>query len=420
MLLIHATWRWVFYIGIIYAGIVIVGTFLFYFPPSHPKHDYGTSRWQELKTLDFPGLGLFTAGLTIFLVGITYLGKVGYSVSLVASTTVIGGIILICCFAYDFTIAPNPIFPFKLFVMFREYTVYLIILFISGMVWQGIITLAPQGTLFMFTNDPIEIGIIMIPSTFSGVLGGWIMPSLVHKIKHIRHQILFALLLQTAFTASYAAVVPNNRAAWMAMQLFGQSCFTWVTSLAYISSSLYVPQEDLGVSAGLIGTFRSAGGSVGNAVFSTIMTSVVNQKLGNAIVSAAIGAGYPSNEVGQLVPAVIQNAAGVPNAFGAVPNVTVDVISATGDALKNTYAHAFRLVFYSTIPFGVIAFAAAWFVKDASHLLNSHIAIHQEREVLAGFDMREKKEHRGAAKESNGAIEERLEDIEGHDGDRRN
>jgi hypothetical protein len=370
---------------------VIAGTLIFYFPPSRPKHDYEKSRWDEFKELDFIGLGLFSAGLTIFLVGITYLGRSDYSVSLVASTITIGAIVFIACFIYDFTVPKNPIFPYKLFTMFREFTVHLIILFVAGMIWQGITTLGPQGTLYMFTNDPIQIGITLIPANFSGVLGGWILPSLVHKIKYVRYQIIFALVMQTAFAASYAAVVPNNKAAWSAMQLFGQSSFTWVTSLAYVASGLFVPQEELGLSAGLLGTFRSAGGSVGNAVFSTIMNAVVNRDLGDNIAAAAIESGFNPADLGKLIPAVIENAVGVPGVLAAVPGITPEVIDATSQAFKESYAHAFRMVFYSMIPFGILALICGWFVRDPSHLLNNHVAVHQEKEVLSGLEHRQDK-----------------------------
>lgn len=243
----------------------------------------------------------------------------------------------------------------------------------------------------MFTNDPIQIGITMIPSTFSGVLGGWILPSFVHKIKHVRYQIMLALVIQTTFTASYAAVVPHNKRAWMAMQLFGQSCFTWVTTLAYVSSGLFVPQEELGVSAGLLGTFRSAGGSVGNAIFSTIMTSVANRNLANNIAGAALMAGFPQSGLKELIPAVIMNAVGVPHAFDNVPGATSGVITATGQAFKNTYAHAFRMVFFATVPFCVLALGVSWFVRDPSHLLNNHVAVHQEKEVLSALEHRDHK-----------------------------
>jgi MFS family permease len=383
-LALHATWRWCYYIAIIYSCIVIVGTSIFYFPPSRPRNDYDKTRWQEFKELDFIGLGLFAAGLTIFLVGLTYLGKSSYSKALVGSTVTIGALIFIACFVYDFTIPKNPIFPFHLFAMFREFTVHLVILFIAGMIWQAITTLGPQATLYMYTNNPIRIGVTQIPANMSGVLGGWILPSLVHKIKHVRQQIIVALIIQTVFTACYAAVIPNHRYAWMIFQLFGQSCFTWVTTLAYVSSGLFVPQEELGVSAGLIGTFRSAGGSVGNAIFSTILNSVVNKQLGPRISEAAIANGFSPSELGALIPAVIENAVGVPGAFAHVPGATSAVIVATSQAFKDAYAYAFRRVFLSTIPFGVIGLVAAWFVRDPSHLLNNHVAVHQEKEVLSG------------------------------------
>jgi hypothetical protein len=191
------------------------------------------------------------------------------------------------------------------------------------------------------------------------------------------------LLGRCVFTACYAAVVPNHKYAWMVFQLFGQCCFTWVTSLAYVASGLFVPIEELGVSAGLIGTFRSAGGSVGNAVFSTILNSIVNKHLGANIAAAAIANGYSPAGLAALIPAVIENAEGIPFAF-AKTNATAAVITATGKAFKDTYAFAFRKVFLSTLPFGIIGLIAAWFVKDPSHLLNNHIAVHQERDVLTG------------------------------------
>ncbi|KIM94667.1 hypothetical protein OIDMADRAFT_135585 [Oidiodendron maius Zn] len=383
-LVLHATWRWCYYVAIIYSCICIVGTAIFYFPPSRPRGDYDKTRWQEFKELDFIGLSLFAAGLTIFLVGLTYLGKTSYSIPLVASTVTIGAIIFVACFLYDFTIPTNPIFPFHLFAMFREFTVHLVILFIAGMIWQAVITLGPQATLYMYTNDPVQIGITQIPAGMSGIIGGWIMPSLVHKIKHVRIQIIVALTIQTVFTACYATIIPHHRIAWMIFQMFGLSCFTWVTTLAYVSSGLFVPHDELGVSAGLIGTFRSAGGSVGNAVFSTILNSIINKQLGTRIAEAAIANGFSPSQLSALIPAVIENAVGVPDAFANIPSATPAVIEVTAQAFRDAYAYAFRKVFLSTIPFGVIGLLAAWFVKDPSHLLNNDVAVYQERDVLSG------------------------------------
>ncbi|KAF4960150.1 hypothetical protein FGADI_1168 [Fusarium gaditjirri] len=381
-LYLKASWRWCYYITIIYTAISLIGTFICYFPPSRPQHDFERTRWQQVKELDYIGLLLFATGLTVFLIGVTFLGATHRSMTLVATTIAIGACVFIAAFVYDFTIPKKPLFPRKIFAMYREFTVYLVVLFVSGMIWQGVITLSNQGTLFMFTNDILEIGVLSIPASMSGIIGGWILPALVHKIKHIRYQFVFALIMQAVFTASYAAVIPHNKIAWSILPMFGQSCFTWVTVLSYVSSGLLVPQEDLGVSAGLMGTFRSAGGSLGNAMFSTILTSIVNRDLANNIAGAAIGAGYSPKDLPTLIPAVIQNAVGVPFAMAKVPNVTEPVLQATSAAFKNTYAKGFRTVFYSTIPLCVLAIIAACFIRDPSHLLNNHVAVQQEKEVL--------------------------------------
>lgn len=75
---------------------------------------------------------------------------------------------------------------------------------------------------------------------------------------------------------------------------------------------------------------------------------------------------------------------GVPNAFAKVSGVTPAVISATGTAFVDSYASAFRTYFYSTIPFSVLALVVAFWVKDASHLLNNQVAVKQEKERFRG------------------------------------
>lgn len=194
---------------------------------------------------------------------------------------------------------------------------------------------------------------------------------------------MFALILQTVFTALFAVAIPNYKWMWSIFQLFGHLCFAWVTTLSYLSSSLFVPQEKLGVSAGLIGTFRSAGGSVGNTIFSTILTSTVNKRLAPNIIAAALAAGFPADQLENLVPAAIGAGMGAPNAFSKIPAATAAVIAATQQAFKDAYSHAFKVMFLSTIPFGIVAIVAALFLKEASHLLNNNVAVRQEKEVLA-------------------------------------
>lgn len=384
LLVVHASWRYTYYIAIIYSGVSFCGIAAFYWPPTRPRKDYNKSRWQEFKELDFIGLFLYATGLTILLIGFTWAGSDGHawqSASVVAPL-VIGAALLIACFTYDFKFAKTPLFPPSLFSQFRQFTVLLLVSFVAGMVFYSMAVLLPQMTLYTYTNDGIQIGVIMIPNGVGALVGGFVIPMFVHKVKHVRLQIVLALCIQTLFTALYSIATPGHKAAWMAFQFFGNGCFTWITVLLYLTVGLHVPQSYLGVGVGLIGTFRSAGGAVGTAIFNTILNSSINKNLANDIVAAALENGFPAEQLEQLVPAVIENAVGVPFAFADLPDATVAVQAATQAAFRHAYAHAFQNVAYATIPFGIIAICAAWFITEPSLYMTNHVSVKMEKDAF--------------------------------------
>ena len=175
----------------------------------------------------------------------------------------------------------------------------------------------------------------------------------------------------------------------MALQLFAVGPFPTITALTIVIASLNIPLRYLGLAVGLIGTMRSAGGSVGNTILQTILNSVVNDKLGPAIIDATVQLGFNPQHAGELIGATVQNAVGVPFAFEAVPGATLEIQRAAAEALRVVYAYAFRRVFYAIIPFGVIAIICAVFVHDPSLQLTNHTAVRMEREGL----MRREKNH---------------------------
>lgn len=180
---LERSWRWVYYAAIIYSAVALIGTACVYFPPSHPQHDYGKTRFQQLKELDFVGIFLFSTGLTVFLVGLSWAGQPGHawkSASVIAPI-VLGFLTFAACFVYDFTVRPKHAFlPLELFRNVRGFTLYvfsavhpcitdcarrlLVLVAVAGMIFFSASTLLPQATLYCFTNDSTEIGIIGLPS----------------------------------------------------------------------------------------------------------------------------------------------------------------------------------------------------------------------------------------------------------------
>jgi hypothetical protein len=135
----------------------------------------------------------------------------------------------------------------------------------------------------------------------------------------------------------------------------------------------------------------------------------VNARIGGQIATAAAGAGFDPANLELLIPAVISTAAGVPDAFAGIPGVTAEVQSATALAVKTTYAYAFRRVFWSTVPFGVIAVICALFIADPSLYMTNHTAIHMEKDAP---DLLQKVTDKKAGGEKGTGDAGRVEDLE--------
>ncbi len=69
------------------------------------------------------------------------------------------------------------------------------------MVFYSFAGLLPQGSLYMYTNDPIQIGVIALPNGFAQVICGGILTLLMGKFGHLKLQVIICLIFQTVFTA---------------------------------------------------------------------------------------------------------------------------------------------------------------------------------------------------------------------------
>ncbi|KAH6983857.1 fungal trichothecene efflux pump-domain-containing protein [Ilyonectria destructans] len=350
----YASWRWIFYIGVIVEVISLLGTAFFYWPTPRPRGDFDKTRWQQFREIDWIGLFLFTAGLTTCLIGLTWGGTTAYPwKSAGAIVPIVGGFLaLVAAFAYDFIWAKAPMFPPKLFTMVRGYLLILVVLFVSGMCFNALSALLPQGSLYMSTTDGIEIGILSLPLTLFSGITGVLVPLFAHRIKYIKWQLVVGMALQAIFIAASAATVnPNRKLAW---------------------DFLHVPHSQLGVAMGLLGTFRSAGGAVGNAIFNTIFQSKFRTYAGEEIANAAIGNGLNASDLGAIMPETIQYNLDIPGMLVDIDGITPAIREILRAAVRTAYGRAFQFVFYITIPFSVVALVCSLFIEDPTAYMTNH------------------------------------------------
>src|SRR5271156_419757 len=120
----------------------------------------------------------------------------------------------------------------------------------------------------------------------------------------------------------------------LAFQFFANIPFAWLTLLSYVTAGLHVPQKDLGLASGLIGTFRSLGGSIGTAVLNVVLTSKANIEVPKRILEATEPLGFDPSYVPALTGALLS---GNSAALASIPGATGEVIAAAGRALNFAY-----------------------------------------------------------------------------------
>ena len=126
-IILNISWRWIFILAAILGVVSMIGTAMFYWPPPRPQSDYDKSRWQELLEQDFLGLGLYSAGLTLFLIGLNFPTIFPWRSAAVLVPLIIGFLLIIAAFIWDFYgPVQRPIFPWNIMKMFREYTLLLL------------------------------------------------------------------------------------------------------------------------------------------------------------------------------------------------------------------------------------------------------------------------------------------------------
>lgn len=224
------------------------------------------------------------------------------------------------------------------------------------------------------------------------VIGGVVIPGLVHYIKHVHYQLTVASFIQTLFFGLAALITPTSLSLLMAVQFFAMLPFNWITMNCYTTASLNVPQRDLGVAIGLIGTFRSMGGAVGSVIFSSIFAQTSVPQVGRRISETALSAGVSPDSLPELIPSIIDTILGVPGGPESFPDIPASAYASCVSAARNGYAYGFRITWLASIAFGVVAIVCAAFVRDPSKYFTNHVEIHLNRKIGRSYEGGERAE----------------------------
>lgn len=70
---------------------------------------------------------------------------------------ILGIIVFLGAFAYDFKVPRDPLFPWYLFKNFREFSALPVLVFVAGMVFFAASALNAQTILYLHTADAVKV-----------------------------------------------------------------------------------------------------------------------------------------------------------------------------------------------------------------------------------------------------------------------
>lgn len=139
------------------------------------------------------------------------------------------------------------------------------------------------------------------------------------------------------------------------------------------------PHAFLSTATGLAFSARAIGGSFGTAVVYAIINSRIASHYASDVGSAAVAAGLPQSSVGALLKAMAVGTATTVRGQG-IPGADESIMKAAWNASYWSYTRAYRLSWWSVVPFVILATISVACMKGVKELMTERVEATVERD----------------------------------------
>jgi EmrB/QacA subfamily drug resistance transporter len=331
----NLSWRWVFYVNIP-IGIVALAVVVAVLP--------GHLRRAQHK-IDYLGTALL-AGSATSLVLLTSLGGNTYAWGS-APTYILGAlaVVLGAAFIWAESRAAEPVIPLRLFRN-RVFSAASAVGFVVGFALFGAIAYLPQYMQIVKGVSPTVSGLRLLPLMVGLLATSITTGRLVSKWGRYRIFPIIGTAVMTLglYLLSHLGVTTSVWLSSLYMLILGAGIGASLQVLV-VAVQNAVSYNDLGAATGGTTFFRSIGGSFGTAIFGAVFSNVLAGDLADALHGLSLPHGITASS-------------------GASPAVLAHLPAAVHLGYITGYATALHTVFLVAVPFGVLAFALSWTLKD--------------------------------------------------------
>lgn len=269
MLTEWASWRWVMYVNVVFAGVALVGALLLLAKPAI----------TERPRIDLPGTLVVSAALFGIVYGFAHVESTSWT-DPVALGSMISGVVLLVVFAWLERRVAHPLLPLRV-VLDRTRGGAFLAVFVLGMGMFSIFLFLTYYLEASIGYSPIEAGLSFLPmvggivassTTVPALLLPRVGPKVVVSVGFLVSASGMALLTRLTLDSTYLAhIMPG-------MILLGLGIGAVMTT-SFQAATAGVHHEDAGVASALINTSQQVGGSISTALLTTVASSAATDYL---------------------------------------------------------------------------------------------------------------------------------------------
>ncbi|KAH8655079.1 fungal trichothecene efflux pump [Tricladium varicosporioides] len=370
-------WRGNFYAAAIAQFLSFLGLYFFYHPPAHPL---GLPYGQVFREMDYLGIFLFIAGSLPILMGIVWASVYSSTSAHVVAPLVVGCVLLAVFAVWEtYGNAKHPITPTNIFTSSRgrDFTAPCIALAVINMFYYSSSIIWPTMIAVFYTEptDWRRQAVLSLPQGLAITGGGVALSLFGSKIRHWQWQQTVAVTIMVLFGTLLALGTPTNMGLVIAFLVISLFAYGWAIYLSIAITQMGVEQEQLGTSGGLSGCARFAGGTIAQAVYLAIQTSINNRESARLVPAAAIAAGLPADKV----PALLAIMSTPKFATSYSPQIVAAVGAATQEAVRK----GLQGICWAGLGFGIVGILACLCCKDVDAKMTNKIEVYLENTDLA-------------------------------------
>jgi EmrB/QacA subfamily drug resistance transporter len=368
-------WRWIFYLNIPIAAIALtVVTKVLHLPPHHQRH-----------RIDWPGATALMVGLVPLLIVAEQGQTWGWGSARALLCYLVGGASLIAFLVVEARYGDEALLPLRLF-RGRTFAVASASSFILGMAMFGALLLLPLYLQIVKGDTPTRAGLQVLPLVLGIMAGSVISGQTIARTGRYRLFPIVGSALMLAALVLFSRITADTP-LWRTMLVMvvmglgmGGNMQPVITAVQNAAS----PRE-IGVSTSAVTFFRSMGGTLGAAVFLSLLFSILPDRTRSAFAAARGTAEF--QQAAAAHPDQVQALQQVSSAQTSTSFNDTSFLNRLASALahpfKVGFADSMTVVFLAASSIMLVGLVVILLLPELPLRLNSAVAARAEEDAAA-------------------------------------